>query len=161
MTEAALQQTLVSSAEEVLEKMFFFSPPENSGAGCRSTEPEIAACVNFTGDPPGELTLRVARDAARSIAADFLAAEIYELQEDQVTGVLCELANMICGSVLSRIESSTVFHLSAPRLLPGTEIPQGAAYSAAEHRVEMFGGALTVAMTMDRAARVKAAGRKS
>jgi CheY-specific phosphatase CheX len=158
VTEAVLQQTLASSVEDVLEKMFFFSPPEDPDAGSGSPEPEIAARVSFTGEPPGDLTLRVTRDAARSIAADFLAAEIYELQEDQVIGVLCELANMICGSVLSRVESATTFHLSAPCLVPAEEMAQGVMSDAALHRVEMFGGALTVAMTMDKAARVKAAG---
>ena len=31
--------------------------------------------------------------------------------------MVCELANMICGSVLSRVESSTTFRLATPRIL--------------------------------------------
>jgi CheY-specific phosphatase CheX len=147
--DAVLQQTLESSVEEVLEKMFFFSAPEEPGGSEGPREPEIAAQVGFVGVPPGVLKLRVTRNAALSIAADFLAVEARELHEEQVTAVVCELANVICGSVLSRIGSAAAFRLGAPRLVLCPETVRGAPDDAAEHTVEMFGGALTVAMAMD------------
>ena len=36
--------------------------------------------------------------------------------EAQIGQVVCELTNMLCGSVLSRIEKDTLFDLSSPRL---------------------------------------------
>lgn len=144
-----LRQTLASSLEEVLEKMFFFSAAEEPCACGGSPGGKIAARVGFAGDPPGTLTLWVTYEAALSIAADFLAIEACELQEEQVAAVVCELANMVCGSVLSRIESSATFRLSAPCLLRGPEAAHGVRNNAAAHTVEMYKGALTVEMIMD------------
>lgn len=144
-----LRQTLASSVEEVLEKMFFFSAAEEPCACGGSPQREIVARVGFAGHPPGALTLRVTYAAARSIAADFLALEACELQEEQVAAVVCELANMVCGSVLSRIESSATFRLSVPCLLRGPEAMHGVQNNAAAHTVEMYNGALTAEIIMD------------
>jgi CheY-specific phosphatase CheX len=147
----------MSSVVEVLEKMFFVSAGEGAGACAGSPTQEIAARVPFAGEPPGELTLQVTCAAARSIAADFLALEACELREDQITAVVCELANMICGSVLSRIESTAAFRLGTPRLFTGPEATPDIRGNSATHRVEMYDGALTVAMIMDVPACIKTA----
>jgi hypothetical protein len=42
--------------------------------------------------------------------------------------VVCELANMLCGSLLSRWERDSRFELGPPELdLPGAAIPESAA----------------------------------
>jgi CheY-specific phosphatase CheX len=101
--------------EEVLEKMFFIQclgePREFS------PEPEVVAHLRFEGDPSGSLTLRVTAGAARSVSADFMGAEEQDLSEQQIGDVVCELANMICGSVLSRVESATDFRLATPQIV--------------------------------------------
>jgi CheY-specific phosphatase CheX len=101
--------------EEVLEKMFFIQclrePLEYA------PESEVVAHLKFEGEPSGALTLRVTAGAARSVAADFLGVEEQELSESHVGDVVCELANMICGSVLSRVESAATFRLSSPQIL--------------------------------------------
>ncbi|SPE41648.1 CheC, inhibitor of MCP methylation [Candidatus Sulfopaludibacter sp. SbA3] len=142
-----LQSVLRQSVEEVLEKMFFIrslgdtapEPPEN----------ELAVHLRFDGEPSGSFLLRITRDAARSISADFLGAEEGELTPQQVGEVICELANMICGSVLSRVESAATFRLSPPQF-SDTEAPLGEAAElpgqSATHFVEAGGGILTVAM---------------
>jgi len=61
----------------------------------------------------------VSRAAARTIAADFLAAAEAEPTAAQIDDVICEMANMICGAALSRLE--TAIRLGTPRVLPGTE----------------------------------------
>jgi CheY-specific phosphatase CheX len=115
-----LQQALEESTEEVLEKMFFIQclgePPGNE------SQPDVVAHLTFEGDPSGELTLAVTASAARSVAADFLAAEEPDLSDQEIGEVVCELANMICGSVLSRVESSATFRLATPQIVvtPGT-----------------------------------------
>ncbi len=99
-----------------MEKMFFIEclgEPLEFVSG-----PEVVAHLTFEGDPSGALTLRVTAGAARSVAADFLGAEESDLSEQQIGDVVSELANMICGSVLSRVESSTTFRLAAPRIVP-------------------------------------------
>lgn len=137
--------------EQVLEKMFFIrtlgDPPDaSSPAG-----PEMRARLSFEGDPSGSLTLRISSKAAHSIAADFLGEEEYAITDQQVGEVICELANMICGSVLSRVESESTFRLASPSILPSTE---SAAVSpdAAVHAIEIGGGALSVTVDTERAA---------
>jgi hypothetical protein len=87
------------------------------------SEPDVVAHLTFEGDPSGALTLTVAASVARSVAADFLAAEEPDLSEQEIREVVCELANMICGSVLSRVESSATFRLGSPRIVASKSDP--------------------------------------
>ncbi|HEY2018387.1 MAG TPA: chemotaxis protein CheX, partial [Bryobacteraceae bacterium] len=105
MPETTLHCALRESVEDVLEKMFFIqSAGEPPNANCK---PECCARLSFDGNPPGWLILRLTAAAARSVAADFLGEEETALTAQQIGEVVCELANMICGSVLSRVESTT------------------------------------------------------
>ena len=63
--------------------------------------------------------MRLAHPAASAIAADFLREDAESLTSRQSTDVTLELANMICGAVLSRIESSATFRLGAPHVVAG------------------------------------------
>ena len=63
-----------------------------------------------------------------------LGEDAEELTVEQLNAVVCELANMICGSVLSRIESKATFRLSTPVIAGAAEQsqgPAGASYQAA------------------------------
>jgi CheY-specific phosphatase CheX len=151
------RQTLVSSTEEVLEKMFFIPPAEKPWSGCCSTETAVVARLDFEGEPPGDLSLSLSREAARAIASDFLALDAQELGEEQVAGVICELANMICGSVLSRIESCTSFRIGSPHLARSADIPPDDTSRAAQYTREISGGVLSVVMTTDVPACIKTA----
>jgi CheY-specific phosphatase CheX len=113
--EASLQQALKESTADVLEKMFLV---RCLGAlQAPAPDPEMVAHLTFEGEPSGSLTLRVPSGAARSVAADFLGEQEPALSEQQISEVLCELANMICGSVLSRVESNTTFRLASPQIV--------------------------------------------
>jgi CheY-specific phosphatase CheX len=143
MPEVFSKRALEESAGEVLEKMFFIGALEERGSDTQPY-PEITTRVNFEGSPSGALTMRVAAAAARSIAADFLGCEKSSLSEAQVDEVMCELANMICGSVLSRTESETTFRLLSPVIVDAC----GLALSdeATSRAVEIYGGLLTVSI---------------
>ena len=109
---------LAESAAGVLERMFFTSPLEEiEGAemqtGC------VSASLSFRGNPPGRFGVRVPTVTARKFAASFLGQEEETLTELQTNEVVCELANMICGSVLSRLEQDTQFELSQPMVEAG------------------------------------------
>lgn len=145
----SLQSVLQQSVEEVLEKMFFIRSLGVMGDGAGVPESELVSSLAFEGQPSGCLTLRVSGGAARSVSADFLGVEEDELSSKQVGEVVCELANMICGSVLSRVESSATFRLAHPELLtvesrPG-RLPEGSGESAV-HSVMISGGSLVVAV---------------
>ena len=121
-----MQTALRESVGEVLEKMFFISAFEEPPSQPASFRPCLTAQLAFDGDPPGSLALRATCVAARSIAADFLGEDPDALSARQVEEVVCELANMICGAVLSRVESRAVFRLSSPRIVPPEPVPVSA-----------------------------------
>jgi CheY-specific phosphatase CheX len=151
LIDTPLSHALAASVDDVLEKMFFvrsLGAPLNESAA-----PLVAAHLTFQGDPPGWLTLRVTAGAARSVAADFLGEEESELSEAQIGEVVCELANMICGSMLSRVESNTLFRLATPRLIApdtGSANPDaGVPASATTCAAEISSGAITVIFNME------------
>jgi CheY-specific phosphatase CheX len=148
MPETQIQRALRDSVQEVLEKMFFVEPVEEPPGEADSRDGELAVRVAFEGVPSGALTLRVASAAACQIAADFLGEDTSSLSPAQVEEVVCELANMICGSVLSRIESSATFRLASPRLLSADEGPnrREAADRRAVHAVATGSGTLTASV---------------
>jgi hypothetical protein len=132
---------------DVLESMFFREAPAEI--------PEMAADqdamtvhVTFEGDPPGCFRMRLARTAANAIAADFLGEDAGSVSRQQSTDVALELGNMICGAVLSRIESSATFRLGSPRVLAAgidETLPAGAIL----YTVETGSGPLTVGIGME------------
>jgi len=155
MSDEPLADALRTSVGEVLENMFFIdSLDEVAPAG---PECSMRAWLPFEGSPSGILTLEVDGAAARRIAADFLAAEESEVTDRQVGDVICELANMICGSLLSKVESTTSFRLLAPRILPpgaagAPEDPGGGESST----VSLSSGMLNVTIRMESPACPKA-----
>ena len=142
MIEIALHEALRDSVDEVLEKMFFAETlGEAPDAG--PVADDIAVEVPFEGEVPGLMCLHVTAAAAREIAADFLGIEAAEISWTQVSEVVRELANMICGSVLSRVESAVVFRLDIPRIVSPTEqLP--AASSHTPYCVQLSNGRIAV-----------------
>lgn len=143
MTETARSGALRDAVEEVLEKMFFV---QGEGQASRDRPPEelIAARVDFKGSPSGALYLRITLRAAHGMAADFLGEEVSELPVNRTSEVICELANMICGSVLSRVEGDTTFRLSPPIAIVETGGVVKTSDGGIAHNVELSDGALSV-----------------
>jgi CheY-specific phosphatase CheX len=148
LTETAIHEALHDSVVEVLEKMFFIEATGGLPAGSRDPE-SVFVQLNFDGDPPGAFRMSLERAAAAVIAADFLGEDAASVSGAQIDEVAKELANMICGAVLSRIESSVTFRLAAPDLIHD---------AAARHHgikgtvctVETGNGILTAAIDMER-----------
>ena len=109
---------LAAAAAEVLETMFFTGVYGPAQAGAYPAEPYVSARVGFEGTPSGTLTLSVSETAAGTLAANFLAPEDDgPLPAAQLGGVVCELANMICGTLLSHVKAEEQFRLCSPELL--------------------------------------------
>lgn len=111
-----LNRILSESATEVLESMFFTSPLGCGAPSGSSTEDSISAGLFFQGTPPGRFGICASRDAARLLASSFLGEDQEAITETQCGEVVCELANMLCGSVLSRMEKETLFALTQPKI---------------------------------------------
>lgn len=128
MPENGWADALWLTAEEVLEKMFFACVCGPAPDAECSAEPCLIAHVAFQGRPCGALTVSISRPAALTLAANFLAVGDDESPSDaQVAAVVCELTNMICGCLLTKVESDDCFRLSAPAVLqhePDRRVPE-------------------------------------
>ncbi len=121
-----VKRQLTAAAEEVLETMFFASIEESStdGATHESTD-RIGAAVSFHGTCEGRLAITLDRDAAQSLAASFFGdGEDGNCGDTgECASVMAELANMVCGSMLSRLEKKAIFCLETPEAVPvGAEV---------------------------------------
>ena len=99
MIESGIREAMAESVREVLEKMFFVELQDcATGLGAE----RIAAQVIFDGDPPGNFLLEMDMAAARAVAANFLSEDPAEFGIQEIHDVVCELSNIVCGSVLRR-----------------------------------------------------------
>jgi CheY-specific phosphatase CheX len=148
-----IQTALASAVEEVLETMCFTTvlassvhPPEEDGGA-----PAITAELRFHGSPSGGFRMGVPMKLARVVGAGFLGREQMEVSDSQAEEVVCELANMICGSVLSRLESKATFQITHPELaLP--EPAAGLAGAGANRWFDLGDGILTVSLELQETA---------
>ena len=76
----------------------------------------MAARIRFLGAPSGTFRLWIEPPAAARLAAGFLALEDGAQAGERAAEVALELANIVCGSVLSRLEAGAAFSLEAPDL---------------------------------------------
>jgi CheY-specific phosphatase CheX len=147
--ERNYDQMFAEAVSSVLETMFFTAPlglaEEGSGAAC------MGARVAFRGSPSGQVRLSLSEASAQLLAAGFLGEDEQSLTPEQTGLVICELANMLCGSLLSQLESQGHFDLAAPQLegnapAPLEQVPVGA------QSFELENGVLHVALYLESAA---------
>jgi len=121
MKSGEVQAALAAAVEDVLETMCFASVLHSSatspGQGAGAAASAVRAELRFEGNPSGGFRLDVDSTAAQGLGAAFLGLEEQEVTEIQQGEVVCELANMICGSVLSKLERGTTFHITHPALV--------------------------------------------
>jgi len=117
MPENAIAEALTAAAGDVLETMFFSPVIGEATPETSHSEPAIMASLRFSGGRSGSFAVRVSAGAADTIAANFLGEETDAPEPGQVRDVVCELANMICGSVLSRLDREAHFDLQHPELM--------------------------------------------
>ena len=129
MRASDLAQLMTTSSADVLDSMYFTTV----------TETEIEAELPVFGDGPIGFTLRFAGDisgvfglsvdvaAALTMAANFLGEEESDVSPAEVDEVVGELANMLCGSLVSGISSAQKFVLSHPEPLLAQTVVKSAA----------------------------------
>jgi len=144
VTETTIRGALASAVGDVLESMFFLDTLGEAGEPPAGAD-TVTVHLSFEGDPAGCFEMRVACPAANAIAADFLGEDAESVTPQQSTDVTLELANMICGAVLSRIESSATFRLGAPRVVADIVADE----ETTRYTVETGSGTLTAAIRME------------
>jgi CheY-specific phosphatase CheX len=107
------EQVFLESASEVMETMFFTGVVPDEGNQDDSAA-LLSAELTFHGKVSGKFGVRLPLHSARLIGANFLGSD--EVSDEQAAQVVCELANMLCGSVLSRVEGEARFELRHPEL---------------------------------------------
>lgn len=121
-------QLLSESVGEVLESMFFTGVFDEDASNDDGEMSLIAARLAFRGTPSGEFGIRTNPETVQKLSASFLGEDEGAIGAGQSGEVLCELANMLCGSFLSRLERNGRFDLSKPEIQPaGAEVPQDCA----------------------------------
>lgn len=110
---AECEQALI----EVLETMFFEVPDQGSTLSGAPQQDAIAVTAAFSGDLNGTLSIASGFWSLRRLAANFLGREDEStVTEAEIRQVACELANMVCGNALSRIEPHGRFRIATPEL---------------------------------------------
>lgn len=147
MFDRQLQPLLAQTVTEVLETMFFTAPlgPCEEETGGTALE----ARLHFRGALPGSFSVRISEAAARNLAAGFLGEDNDALGARQIEQVIRELANMLCGSLVSKLEREEPFELDPPELLGAASAePQGNP-PAAQQSFAIEDGALTLSLHLD------------
>jgi chemotaxis protein CheY-P-specific phosphatase CheC len=109
----SLSEAVHDAARAALEDMFFMVVFGASEAAPLGTE-VVSARVDFSGGASGYLSIAVSRPAAAEAAANFLGEDAGAVGEEQLNSVVAELANILCGSALSRWQHDGRFVLSSP-----------------------------------------------
>lgn len=134
-----------SVAPETLELMFFATVAQTP---VRRLAEHWNILVPFRGEPSGLFEMRIERDLARELAAAFLGLENRaEVADAYAQQVAHELANIVCGSILSRAESETGFALGSPKAVAEAECIADPDYHSVF--VAESGGILEIAFRMD------------
>lgn len=139
-----LRSVVSQAVTDVLETMFFCAAAEENADGSEPAN-AISAVLEFTGEPSGRCRLLLSHAAARMLAADFLSEEASSVWQAECEQVACELSNMICGCVLSRVQPEARFELSSPRIDPLGVLGR----DALEVWFSMDGGRLAFAVEFD------------
>jgi hypothetical protein len=85
------------------------------------------ARARYHGSLEGTLEVAVARPSSARLAAAFLGLESDEAGEVEQRQVAMELANMLCGATLSRLEPDGRLKIEQPRIV-GTAEPESKAW---------------------------------
>ena len=143
MRNHGFNQFLAPAVSAVLETMFFSEPMESSDRD--PSEKQLEARVCFAGEETGALAVRISEASARSLAASFLGESEESLTASQITLVVCELANMLCGWIVSKMDCPGYFTLGSPVIVrPSTELSSEIAEFEQSFAVE--GGTLSVSL---------------
>jgi CheY-specific phosphatase CheX len=114
MLSAEVDRALTRCTGRVLETMCYSDPLPITGL--EEGQTMIHTELRFHGTYSGVFHLDITEDAGRSLATTFLGAD-EDVPMPEMAGVICELTNMICGSMLSTLDGNADIHLDAPELV--------------------------------------------
>jgi CheY-specific phosphatase CheX len=114
MSPVEVDRALARCTGRVLETMCYADPLPITGL--EEGQPFIRTQLRFHGTYSGVFHLDITEDAGRSLATTFLGSD-EDVPAPEMASVICELTNMICGSMLSTLDARADIHLDAPELV--------------------------------------------
>lgn len=121
-TDPSVVDSAVEAAVEVLDTMFFELPAGTPQVWEGPPPDALCALVRFAGTSEGRLAVVLEPLSVHRLAAAFLGMDEGETTEGQAADVLCELANMICGASLSRLNPDSRIVIESPKVVPVSEV---------------------------------------
>ena len=110
----------IESVEDVLSAMFFDGLAAPVRVAHAMPPEALLAHVSFHGTISGNVDLAITSGAAHALTRNFLGWPDDRSVDREAAGpVVKELANICCGSLLSRIEPEGRFDIDAPELCAG------------------------------------------
>ena len=123
-TTLSLKDALLESTKEVFETMVFMALNEVEEQLPPSQEATLLGTITFTGNVEGCLSICCGLTCAQTIAANMLCMDSPdELSDEDTVDAIGEIANMIMGSVKTRIQDQVQdISISIPSVVQGREL---------------------------------------
>ena len=151
MQTEMISDALGDAAQSVLETMFFVSPEGTAEPAYPQEVPLLGVGLTFSGEWSGTFELQTPITSARTLAEGFVGTlDPSEVEGDKTTEVICELANMVCGSTLTRLAGDKIFDLGSPHLVSLPPLPRVAAPadSTATRALDLGFGVIAFTLTI-------------
>ncbi len=137
MEKESLTTAMKNSISNVLETMFFL-PMDFPDAVHKKefwngkTDQIMAARLDFEGPFSGYCVFYMPKKFAVSMSADFIGKDAEGIFDDEITGTILEITNMITGNTLSLYDEEAVFNLKIPELVRPADLKEVLACSENE-----------------------------
>ncbi len=124
METEQFNDVLLESAKEVFETMIFMELAKADEPFDPKDDDSLLGTITFTGDMDGCLAIGCTVDCAKNVAANMLGMDPDEqVSSADVNDAMGEVANMVMGSVKSRIqEQYTNIQVSIPSVVSGRKL---------------------------------------
>jgi CheY-specific phosphatase CheX len=114
-----LESALDEVTEHLAETMFFTTVLDR--AVDLGGQPGYTASIAFSGTRAGALRVILPHSTAAALAVSFLGEADDEEPDARACALAGELANILCGSLLGRMEPAGHFTIGPPEVTSGTE----------------------------------------
>ncbi|MCD9184932.1 MAG: chemotaxis protein CheX [Pyrinomonadaceae bacterium] len=112
-----MEQALYRAAILTFEELGFMFPVENNDGAELENSASVNVSVDFDGTISGRLVLQVENSVLPVLAANMLGVD-ESPEEDLMSDVLGEFANVICGNALPSIAGKQkIFRLQPPQIV--------------------------------------------
>lgn len=152
MQTEQISEALEEAAQSVLENMFFVMPEGTAEPSDSWDAPLLGARLTFSGEWRGYFELQAPLSSARTLTKGFVGAlDESEVEDEKTSEVICELANMVCGSTLTRLAGDKVFDLGSPHMvsLPHTTLAPAPQDSTATSALDLGFGTIAFTLTIE------------